>query len=398
MLAFSSCQKEQAITNSQSSSEAPDVSEKGANPDEADVLPDAVARNCNNRGGYLYTESNSTSQNEILCYKQHHDGSLTLEATVASGGNGIGPGPLNLGLDGQGALALSHNHNWLFAVNAGSNSISSFEVHNDGSITLVNTVGSNGTIPVSLCFHNHTLYVVNGGTSNNICGFDVAANGTMTMIPGSNLPLSASPADPAQIAFSPNGEYLYVTEKMTDKISSYEVDANGLATPDVIYSSTGHTPFGFCIARNFMVVSNANTVAPGVPVIGGASCTSYAGVNPGALNPVNGAVPNNQSASCWVAKTKYERFTFISNTGSNNISTYYVSPWGGIYLVHGSTVSTGAGSLPKDNVVAADNYYFYVLHTGTQEIGGYHRSFLGDLVSIGNTPNLPPFATGLVAW
>jgi len=400
---FSSCRKaEDNMTSPQQlTADKPDYSEKGANPDEADLTADAVTRHCN-EGGYLYTESNGVNQNNILCYRQHNDGSLTLEATVASGGNGVGAGPLGLGLDGQGALALSENHEWLFAVNAGSNSVSSFQVHNDGSITLAHTEPSHGDIPVSLCCYHHYLYVVHTGSASspsNICGFNVGAGGTLATIPGTNLPLSAAMADPAQIAFSPNGEYLYVTEKMTDKITSFEVDANGVATPDIIYNSTGHTPFGFAIARdNIMVVSNANTISPGVPVPNGASCTAYDGVNPGNLTPQNGAVANNQSASCWVARTKYGRFTYISNTGSNTISSYYVSPWGSIYLIHGAAVSTGAGTLPKDGCVAANNYYFYVLHTGTMEIGGYHRSFLGDLVHVGNTPNLPEFATGLVSW
>src|SRR5205085_6634523 len=115
--------------------------------------------------------------------------------------------------------------------------------------TLMNTENCGGTIPVSLCIHHQHLYVVNGGTSD-ICGFTVGAGGQLTKIAGSNLQLSAAMADPAQIAFSPNGDYLYVTEKMTDKITSYDVDVNGLASFDVSYSSTGHTPFGFCIARD----------------------------------------------------------------------------------------------------------------------------------------------------
>jgi 6-phosphogluconolactonase len=397
-LTFTSCKKaEDGVSASQTSSDKPDVSENGQNPDEAVLTQSASGTERHSRGGYVYTESNATAQNEILVYDQHADGSLTLDATVASGGNGIGIYQ-GLGLDGQGALALSDNNEWLFAVNAGSNSVSSFKVHNDGSLTLAHTESSGGTVPISLCIHHHHLYVVNS-SSSNICGFTVGTGGTLTVIPNSNLPLSSAMSDPAQIAFSPNGEYLYVTEKATDKICSFDVDANGVASFDQAFSSTGHTPFGFSIARdNYMVVSNANTTAPGVPVPNGASCTSYSGINPGNLNAVNGAVPDHQSAACWVSTTQYGRFAYISNTGSNNISSYYVAPWGGIYLIHGSAVSTGAGSLPKDNCVAADNYYFYVLHTGTGEIGGYHRAFLGGLVSVGNTPNLPEFATGLVAW
>jgi len=390
-LTFSSCKKaeDNIASPQQSSTGTPDFSEKGVNPDEADLTADAVERH-SNAGGYLYTEGNEAGTNQIHIYKQHADGHLTHEGAVASGGAGN-----NMGLGSQGALALSENNEWLFAVNAGGNSVSSFKVHNDGSLTLMDTKGSGGTTPVSLSIYHHYLYVVNSGSSN-INGYTVGAGGTLTAIANSNLPLSANAAGPAQIAFSPNGEYLYVTEKMTNKITSFEVDVNGLATSDMSFPSTGVTPFGFSIARdNYMVVSNAN--APGgMGVPNGSSCTSYSGVNPGNLSAVNVAVANNQTAACWVATTKYGRFAYVANTGSDNISSYYVSPWGGIYVVHAAAAN--AGDAPADIVVAANNYYVYNINGMSHSISGYHRAFLDDLVANGTTTGLPDFAAGLVTW
>jgi 6-phosphogluconolactonase len=389
-LTFSSCKKtEDNISPQSSATGTPDYSERGANPDEADLSTDAIARHANG-GGYLYTEGNEAGTNQIHIYKQHGDGHLTHEGAVASGGAGN-----NMGLGSQGALALSDNNEWLFAVNAGANSVSSFKVHNDGSLTLTDTKASGGTTPVSLCIYHRYLYVVNSGSSN-ICGYEVGAGGTLTTITGSNLPLSANAAGPAQIAFSPNGEYLYVTEKMTNMITSFEVDASGLATSDMSFPSTGVTPFGFSIARdNYMVVSNAN--APGgMGLPNASSCTSYSGINPGNLHAVNGAVANNQTAACWVATTKYGRFAYVANTGSDNISSYYVSPWGGIYVVH--AVSASAGDAPADIAVAANNYYVYNINGMSHSISGYHRAFLGDLVANGTITGLPDHAAGLVAW
>jgi 6-phosphogluconolactonase len=385
-LALSSCKKEDSNQLDSQTQNAPDISEGGNNPDEIFGTQDNARYSLSS---VLYTEGNEAGTNNIYIYRQHPDGHLTQAATVASGGAGSGAA-----LGSQGALALSGNNHWLFAVNAGANSVSSFEVHSDGSLSLTNTVSSGGTKPVSLCIHHNYLYVVNSASSN-ICGFTVDAGGMMTMIAGSNLPLSAAMAGPAQIAFSPNGEYLYVTEKMTNKISSYEVDASGLATLDIVYNSTGVTPFGFSIARdNFMIVSNAN--APGaVPVPNGSSCTSYSGINPGNLAAVNGAVANNQTAACWVATTMYGRFAYVTNTGSDNVSSYYVSPWGSLYLIHGSAAN--AGDAPTDLVVAPNNFYVYNINSMSHNISGYHRAPIGDLVNIGSWGTLPDFAAGLVA-
>jgi|SRR5688572_8269163 len=383
LFAITSCKKEDEITNSpQSASEVPDIGERGSNPDEV-VLNDENSRRL---GGFLYTEGNEPGTNNIHIFRQNFDGSLTSEGLVASGGAGSGT-PLG----SQGALALSRNHRMLFAVNAGDNSVSAFRVHNNGSLTLTDTEGTGGTLPVSVCVHRKIVYVVNSG-SDNIAGFTLDGLGDLTPIPGSILPLSGTGVAPAQISFSPNGDYLYVTEKMSNTITSFAVDANGLATPGNSISSTGTTPFGFDFSRNsFMIVSNAAGGAPNA-----SSVTSYSGVNTGSLNDVNGAVPNNQSAACWVAMTAFERFAYITNTDSDNISTYYVAPWGSLYLVDGTTVNTG--DAPIDIVVASNNYHVYNINSLSHTITGFHRTFLGGLVMDGTTPGLPNFAAGLVAW
>ncbi len=380
---FSSCKKEDdLISTPQDGTQVPDFTERGTNPDETDLA------NPNDRislTGYLYTEGNEAGTNQIHMFHQNMDGSLTYTGVVASGGAGS-----NVALGSQGALALSRNNEWLFAVNAGDNSISSFKVHNDGSLTLMDTEGSGGTNPVSVCVWRHFVYVVNAGSAD-INGYSVDQNGDLTEIPGTNLSLSAAGAGAAQIAFSPNGEYLYVTEKMTNMITSFEVDANGVATADISFAATGVTPFGFSIARNHLIVSNAGMGLPGASTV-----TSYGGVNSGNLVSANGAVANNQTASCWVGLTKYERFAYITNTGSDNISTYYVSPWGFIYLVNPATVSTG--DAPIDICVASNNYYVYNLNSMSHNITGFRRTLLGGLAPVSTTPGLPDFAAGLVAW
>ncbi len=76
--------------------------------------------------GYVYSMSNTAEKNNILIFKQDADGSLTYKKAVASGGAGKG-----MGLGSQGALILDKNHKWMYAVNAGDNTISSFKVSED---------------------------------------------------------------------------------------------------------------------------------------------------------------------------------------------------------------------------------------------------------------------------
>ncbi len=211
---------------------------------------------------------------------------------MASGGAGTG----NL-FGSQGAVILDDKHDWLYAVNAGSNSVSSFKVAADGSLTLAHTVASGGIRPVSVTVNKDILYVVNQ-VSANINGYKIGSNGSLTTIPSTNLTLSAPTADPGQISFGPNGKELYITERGTDKITSFQVKGQGVAYDRRVNASAGVTPFGFDFARNYMIVANAHM---DLPNLGGAS--SYSLSNKGSISAVNGNVLNGQTASCWTVTT-----------------------------------------------------------------------------------------------
>lgn len=370
------------------------ISESGANPDEQAIqnMPASVgadSKNSANRssgGHYLYTESNEAASNQILMYKMLPDGSLHFEGATASGGSGSG-----MGLGSQGALVLDKNHEWLYAVNSGSNSVSSFKVHNDGSLTLAHTESSGGTGPNSVSVYGNLLYVLNHG-SDNIYGLGIGTGGMLTPIAGSTMPLSATAVDAPQISFTPNGDWLIVMEKVTNKINSFRVKNNGSVWPAIVTISAGPTPFGFDFARNnVMVVSNAAGGAAGA----GSASSYYVAAN-GVSHAINGAVANHQAAPCWTATTAYGRFAFLTNTASNSISSYYVAPWGGLYLIHEAAASTDNG--PVDIVVAKNNYYVYNLNGKSATIGGYHRTFFGGLQSIGTTAGLPASCTGLATY
>lgn len=137
-----------------------------------------------------------------------------------------------------------------------------------------------------------------------------------------------------------------------------------------------------------MIVSNA---AGGTA--GAGSATSYKTGNNGIPQAVNGARQNFQAAPCWVAVTKHGSFAFVTNTASNNISSYYVAPGGGIYLVEGSAATSDMG--PLDIVVAENNYYVYVVNAGGHSITSYHRKLFGGLELMGSEPGLPMGTTGL---
>jgi 6-phosphogluconolactonase len=364
------------------------IDEQGVNPDELIFTSDALL--LDQRGSekqhFVYTESNAAGTNSILIFQILSNGALESAGEEPSGGAGLG-----MGLGSQGAVVIDERKEWLFAVNAGSNSVSSFKVYSDGTLKLAHTAASGGTKPVSLSVSNGLLYVLNTG-SDNIFGLKIGAGGTLTPIEGSTQALSGNMVDAPQISFAPNGRWLIVTEKATNKIGSFKVKSDGSAEPGIFTASTGITPFGFEFARNrIMVVSNAAGGAPGA-----GSATAYKISGNGVPDDINGAVESMQAAPCWVAVTRHGCFAFVSNTGSNTVSSYYVAPCGALYLVNPAAASTG--NAPADIVVASNNYFVYEVNGMSATIGAYHRTRFGGLNHISDASGLPAGVAGLATF
>mgnify|MGYP001600541440 CR=1 FL=1 len=391
-LLFSACKKDSSLMDKKgetanASSELTEkmVFEDGNNPDE--VLGSSNGTNeRTSKSSHVYIESNDASQNVILVFQQQRDGRLTLESQTASGGKGFGGG-----LASEGALALDRRNNLLFAVNAGSNSVSSFKIKNDGSLELLSTESTKGEKPVSVTAHDHYVYVVNSGSSD-ITGFIVDGKGKLSPIVGSHQTLSSTGADPAQISFTPDGDALFISEKGDNKITAFRVNAYGVAYNKVVNQSVGNTPFGFDFVRDqFMVVSNADGGNAGT-----SSCTSYRNLDNLHINSVNGKVNNGQTAVCWVGTTSFGRFAFAANTGSNTISAFFVDQSGKLFLI--PWVNEKAGEKPADIIVSSDNEFVYNINGGSHTLGEYKRGSLGKLQNIGYINSLPDFAAGLVSF
>src|SRR5437764_9668678 len=200
----------------------------------------------------VYTLTNQVAGNAVAVFNRAADGTLSAAGTIATGGTGTGGS-----LGSQGAVALSDDGRRLFAVNAGSNDVSVFDVGPTG-LSLASQTASGGTLPISLTAHGSLLYVLNAGGAGNISGFSVGAIGGLTPIAGSTQPLSGTNVGPAQVSFSPDGRRLVVTEKNTNLLDVYAVDANGAASGRASVASAGGTPFGFAFGhRNDVFVSEA---------------------------------------------------------------------------------------------------------------------------------------------
>lgn len=337
--------------------------------------------------GAVYTMSNATSGNAILTFLRLPDGRLLRAGSTATGGNGTGAG-----LGNQGGVVLTNNEKWLLAVNAGSDTVSVFEV---GALSLRrrDVESSGGMQPISIATHRNLVYVLNA-LSDSIAGFRLTKHGALMPIAGSTRSLSTSGAGPAQISFTPDGGALVVTEKATSRIVTFPVDQYGLPGSIQVYPSSGMTPFGFAFGkRDQLFVSEAFGGAPDASAL-----SSYSVDEDGAVQTISPSVGTTETAACWVAVTPNGRFVYTTNTGSGSVSGYAIDFDGSIQLLNeGRSGLTGDGSAPADLVITDNGRFLYTRNGGTNTLGIFQIRHDGGLVPLRFVAGLPAGASGLAA-
>ena len=357
------------------------------------TLPMAASAGANHaeglRSGMVFTSSNDAAGNELLVYARAPEGGLMMVTHASTGGLGGGAG-----LGSQGAVTLSRDGRFVFVVNAGDNTVSTFALHG-GALVLKSTVDAGGLHPISVTEHDGLVYVLNAGGDGNVAGFR-NRHGMLEPVAGSVRGLSvAGGAGPAQVGFSDDGDAIVVTEKATNKLTSYQVEDDGSIRPPIVTPSPGMTPFGFAFnRRNRLIVSEAFGGAPGASTV-----SSYRFDNTAPALPVlvSAAVPDTQTAACWVAITPNGRYAYVTNTGSSNVSSYRVAPDGQTTLLQAVAGETGAGSAPLDAAASPDGGHLYVLNGKTFTLSSFKVKDDGSLVARPETGGLPATAVGLAA-
>jgi 6-phosphogluconolactonase len=340
--------------------------------------------------GAVYTLTNSSSGNAVMMFNRSANGHLALGGTFSTGGVGTGAG-----LGSQGAVILDASNRFLFAVNAGSNTISVFSVTYNG-LTLVGTTSSWGQNPISLASFGNMLYVLNdggavGGT-DTLAGFTVDANGNLHNIT-SGVSLSAPAVGPAEVSFNPEGNLLVVTEKNTNNVDVFFLDSMGNVTGMKVMTSAAETPYGFAFGkRDVLIVSDA---------VGGAAhagaVSSYFLAQDDSHHTISGSAADHQSAPCWIAVTNDGLYAYTTNTGSGTVSSYSVGYGGALTLMNSSAANLGSSSAPIDMAISNDARSLYVLGPGTGVVKGYAIGTDGSLTLETTVTGIPASASGLAA-
>jgi 6-phosphogluconolactonase len=239
---------------------------------------------------------------------------------------------------------------------------------------------------------SHRRQVLNAEGEPNVSGFILEAD-RLVPVSGSTRALGAG-SDPAQVAFSPDGRTLLVTDRASDSIHAFAVADDGILATAVTHPSSGVTPYGFDVTADGVLVV---TEAAGAQV-GKASASSYRLGAPAQLAPVSGAVGNTRSEVCWAVTSKDGRTAFVTNFADGTISSYDIAVDGSIVLreaVAATTVDGQAGI--RDEALSSDGRYLNALHADSGQVFGWEVGTDGALNPLGSANGLPLTAAGLAA-
>jgi 6-phosphogluconolactonase (cycloisomerase 2 family) len=325
--------------------------------------------------------TNNADSNEIIAYERNQNGTLQSPRRYQTGGRGSGGTVDPLG--SQGSLTLSDDGAYLLAANAGSGTVSVFRVFGS-RLALTDRTPSGGSEPNAVAQHGRLVYVLNTAGSSSVVGFQLR-EGRLVRIPDSQRFLSANFVESASVAFSPDGRYLAVTERATNNIDVFRVQADGRLSPITLNAAVGAGTFAATFAPNgALVVSETGT--------GGATSTisSYSVTAGGKLVPITATLPTLGAANCWNVVTPDGRFVYASNAGTSSISGFRIAADGSLTALPGTVVATNpSGSANLDITISADGAYLYSLNGASGAIGIFQVQQDGTLNNFGTLTGLP---------
>ncbi len=301
--------------------------------------------------GVLYTMSNdpTSGNNAIYAYRRGADGSLTpiTGSPFATGGTGIGnPGQALGPDDSDHQLTASPDHKRLVAANGGSDNISVFDIHADGTLTAVtgSPFSSNGLSPVSLAFANGYLLATNQdrdlgrpaqtGLLANYATLAVSDAGVLTPATGVTPQPAGITAD--QLLPTPDGtlvfgdEFTFSAAVATPGLRSFSLGANGALTkaPGDVYSipaddggADGSTQADQLVLG--MALNPVNKVLYVNYVIRGEVSAWTYGTDGTLTN--HGSAKVSGGAPCWIRVSADGKFLYVTDTALDQVSVLSAS-------------------------------------------------------------------------
>ncbi|QGN31793.1 beta-propeller fold lactonase family protein [Microlunatus sp. Gsoil 973] len=334
----------------------------------------ALHRTHHDSSGTVFVQNDDPNGNAILAYDRSRSGTLRPDGVYPTGGKGgvLGGSQIDH-LASQGSLVRQGDH--LYAVNAGSDTITNFKVVGD-RLVKEQVINSGGDFPVSIAASRTAVYVLNARDGGSVQGYLNVA-GHLIKVNAWNRQLGFDPAaspeftsTPAQISFTPDRSRLVISTKGDgSSVETFGVGLLGaLSSRPVVTPLDGRVPFGFDFdSRGHLITTEAGTN----------SIASFAVRHNGTIDLLDRAL-TGQQATCWVVVDN--GVAYASNAGSATISSYRIAADGSLTPL--ATTATDPGTV--DAAVSTDGRNLYVQTGAAGLVDEFAIGAHGSLTRIGS--------------
>jgi 6-phosphogluconolactonase len=278
-------------------------------------------------------------------------------------GTGSAPGP----------ILLDPTTNFAYVLNTGGNSVSSYTVNSNGTLTAASGSVTTGTLPIAMAMDSagHFLLVANQG-SNTVSVFSISST-TLTAVSGSpfatgELPTPISPdlPTPAGVTVSSNN-FVYVANQGQNTVSAFSMDPTTGKLTEVAGS-----PYNVGTAPTGML---ATTTANNVQVLyvgneGSNNLSAFVINSDGTLTAVVNSPFSAGLGPVAMAVDPTKNFLYVVDSNSNQVSAFRINTGNGaVTALNPATVSTGLQ--PVSIAVHPDGLYLYTANVGSDNVSGF---------------------------
>jgi 6-phosphogluconolactonase len=350
------------------------------------ALPTLASAQSKDSVGAVFVMNNDANENDVIAFERAANG--TLGESVSYDTHGRGSGGITDPLESQGSLTLSHDHSLLFTVNAGSGDITIFNVHNSAALSFLSKTPSGGAQPSAIAEFNGLVYVLNSGGAGSLVGFNLNNGGQLKQIKNSTAFLTGTTTGGASLAFSPDGQFLVVTERVANNIDVFHVQPDGTLSPIVVNPNPAPGTFSVAFAPEGVAIVSETGPAGAT---NGSAISSYKVNSNGTLTAITHSLPTFAAGNCWDAITPDGRWVYTSNSGSDSISGFNIGKDGSLTPIGGTVLGNNpSGSHNVDIAVSADGKFVYTINSQSGNIGVFAINQQdGSLTSLGQAGDLP---------
>jgi len=319
----------------------------------------------------VFVQNDDPAGNTVIAYTRSTSGRLTEAGRYPTGGlGGVLTGSVVDHLASQGSLG--YDRGLLVAVNAGSDTITTFAVAGDRLVRR-QLLPAGGTFPVSVAMHRDRVFVLDARGGGALQGY-LRSGDRLALVPAWHRDLGLDPtrtpeftSTPGQVGFTPDGRRLVVTTKNgSNSVLVYDVGRHGLAQAPVTTQLPGAVPFGFAFdSHGVLALTEAGT-----------NTVATFRIGPDDRLEALHASATGQAATCWAVVAGHR--VFASNAGSASLSGFGIDHDG--QLSPTGNTATDAGTV--DAAASRDGRFVYVQAGAAGKVDGFRVEHDGTLTRV----------------